>query len=308
MSFSRRTLLAAGAASALPAGVSGAERRKGRLRVAHFTDVHIQPELHATEGATKAWQHLMGQRPKPELVLVGGDMVMDAWSADKARTQLQWDLYQRVKKDNMDVPAHHAIGNHDLWGVNKDASHTTGQEALWAKKWFLDAFGYARTYHSFDFRDWHFVILDNVFVTPDGYSGVIDVEQLEWLKDDLSGTKKPTLLVSHIPLLSVTGIIQGYDAKAGDWTVGGNILTKNGEALRGLFQQYPHVKIAVSGHVHMVDRVDYMGVSYLCGGAVCGSWWKGWNYGFPPGYRLIDLYPDGSFEDQYLPWGWTQQD
>jgi len=303
MSFSRRDLLAASAGAVLPLNSPA----KKRLRVAHFTDVHIQPELHAVEGTVKAWRHLMGQHPRPDLVLVGGDMVMDAWSADRDRTKLQWDLYHRTRKDNMDLPVHHAIGNHDIWGIDKGASHTSGQEGLWAKKWFLDAFGYARTYHSFDFADWHFVMLDNVLITPDGYNGMVDGDQFEWLKEDLSRTKKPTLLVSHIPLLSITGVVQGYQEKTGEWNVGGDVMTKNIDALRDLFLKNPHVKVAVSGHVHMVDRVDYAGVSYLCGGAVCGSWWKGWNAGFPPGYRLIDLYSDGTFEERYVPWGWTAQ-
>jgi 3',5'-cyclic AMP phosphodiesterase CpdA len=302
----RRNLLLAGAASVLPLSSEASARTKAALRVIHFTDFHIQPELGAARGSVMAMRHAMSQHPEPDLVLVGGDMVMDSWSADEPRTALQWDLYERTLAANVKVPVHHAIGNHDIWGIDKAKSHTTGQEARWGKNWFRQQFGYENTYHSFDFGGWHFVMLDNVLLTPDGYNGFIDPEQLEWLEQDLSASDKPTLIVSHIPLLSVTGLAMGYDDKSGEWNVGGDIMTKNVDRLRELFRKNRRVKLCVSGHVHMVDRVDYEGVSYLCGGAVCGNWWKGARFGFEPGYRMLDLHEDGRFEEQYVAWGWHE--
>lgn len=126
-----------------------------------------------------------------------------------------------------------------------------------------------------------------------------------WLADDLAATKRPTLILSHIPILSITPVVGRFDSAQGAWQVSGSLMTKNEEALRDLFQKHRHVKIALSGHTHMVDRLDYHGVSYLCGGAVCGAWWEGPNAGFDPGYRILDLYPDGSFRDEYIAWGWT---
>ena len=79
--------------------------------------------------------------------------------------------------------------------------------------------------------------------------------------------------------------------------------------LKALFGHHPHVKVAVSGHLHLVDRVDYAGVSYLCDGAVSGGWWKQDHAGEgQPGYALIDLYPDGRFDRQYVTYGWQYRD
>jgi hypothetical protein len=75
---------------------------------------------------------------------------------------------------------------------------------------------------------------------------------------------------------------------------------------REVFKQNPHVKIALSGHMHMVDRVDYLGVSYLCGGAISGNWWKGDRFEFKPGYRVLDLADDGTFTSEYVAWGWKE--
>ena len=104
----------------------------------------------------------------------------------------------------------------------------------------------------------------------------------------------------------MTTLAGSYDQKTGDWTVGGDSMTKNLNELKVLFRKHRHVKICLSGHTHQLDRVDYDGVSYLCGGAICGAWWKGANNGVMPGYRILDLNADGTFKEQYIPWGWTE--
>ncbi len=302
--ISRRDALVAGAASfALPRFAVAAGARKG-LRVAHMTDFHCQPELGAAEGTERAMRHAMGGRP--DLVLVGGDCVMDAFSQPEARAALQWGLYRERLDAIVKAPVAHCLGNHDVWGWDKAASGTTGDEPRWGKKWFLAEFGQEKTYRSFDQGGWHFVILDTLARTPDGYNGLLEDEQMEWLKGDLASTKRPTLVLSHIPLFSITPVATAYDPKTGDWTVGGNMMTKNSDAIRDLFAANPHVKIALSGHTHLLDRVDYAGVSYLCGGAVSGNWWKGPYHGFEPAYRLLDLHEDGGFEARYVPWGWRE--
>lgn len=302
--LSRRDALASGAASLLLPSLASAAGRKRTLRVAHMTDFHCQPELGAATGTERAMRHAMTQRP--DLVLVGGDVVMDGFSQTEARTKLQWDLYRERERSILKAPIAHALGNHDVWGWNKAASGTTGDEPRWGKKWFLAEFGQEHPYRSFDQGAWHFVVLDTLLQTPDGYNGFLDEEQMAWLKDDLAKTRKPTLVMSHIPLFSITPVATAYDPKTGDWTVGGNMMTKNVDAIREVFAANPHVKIALSGHTHLLDRVDYAGVSYLCGGAVCGNWWKGPYGSFPPGYRILDLDDDGSFTEKYVPWGWHE--
>ncbi len=74
--------------------------------------------------------------------------------------------------------------------------------------------------------------------------------------------------------------------------------------LKDLFAQHPNVKLCLSGHLHLLDRVDYNGVTYLCNGAVSGNWWKGRHKDCDEGYAVIDLYDDGSFEHQYVKYGW----
>ena len=45
-------------------------------------------------------------------------------------------------------------------------------------------------------------------------------------------------------------------------------------------------------------------MTYLCGGAVSGNWWKGPIGLFKPGYRVLDLHNDGTFDERFVEWGW----
>ncbi|MEX2092204.1 MAG: hypothetical protein WD971_05980, partial [Pirellulales bacterium] len=71
-----------------------------------------------------------------------------------------------------------------------------------------------------------------------------------------------------------------------------------------LFAKHPNVKLCISGHLHLLDRVDYNGVTYLCNGAVSGNWWGGRHKDCDEGYAVVDLYDDGTFEHEYVKYGW----
>ena len=91
----------------------------------------------------------------------------------------------------------------------------------------------------------------------------------------------------------------GDNAKA-DWVVPRAWMHIDSNRLNTLFNQHQNIKICLSGHIHLYDRVLYNGVTYICDGAVCGNWWDGDYHQTPPGYGIIDLYEDGSFGDQYV--------
>ena len=75
------------------------------------------------------------------------------------------------------------------------------------------------------------------------------------------------------------------------------------EKLKELFLRHPRIKLALSGHMHQVDRVDYQGIAYICGGAVSGNWWDAGKYiGFGPAYVMVDLHADGTFRHDVVFW------
>lgn len=112
------------------------------------------------------------------------------------------------------------------------------------------------------------------------------------------------VVVSHIPILSASAYFDGDNEKDGDWKVPGAWMHIDARRIKDLFARHANVHLCLSGHIHLVDRVDDLGVTYLCNGAVSGAWWKGPNRECDAGYCVVDLYDDGSFEHAYVTYGW----
>jgi Icc protein len=281
-------------------------RRKRRLRLVHLTDIHVQPEKCAEKGMIQCLHHAQSLRDKPHLILTGGDSVMDVMDHDAARANVQREIWQRVLRNGCSLPVEPCIGNHDVWGWNKQESKTSGKEPLWGKKWAMDLLGLDQRYRSFDRAGWHFVVLDSVFPQGSGYTARLDEAQFDWLAQDLAHTDRttPVLLLSHIPILSAAAFLDGENEKTGDWHLPGSLMHIDLRRIKDLFLKHANVKLCLSGHLHLVDRVDYNGVTYLCNGAVSGAWWDGDQQECDEGYGLVDLYDDGTFERQYVSYGW----
>lgn len=282
--------------------------RKRAIRLAHLTDFHIQPELSGDQGVVACFKHLQNQADKADLVLTGGDTVFDVFEHDFDRATMLWQLWNKVRQDHCGIPIEAAIGNHDIWGWNKKKSKTTGQERGWGKAWAMEMLGLAKPYRSFDKAGWHFVVLDTVHPDGEGYVGKLDEEQHAWLAADLEKTdpRTPVLVLSHIPIFCAATVLESSktDETTKRVSVSGSEMLTDVRRIVELFKKHPNVKVCLSGHIHLVDRVDYNGVTYLCNGAVSGAWWKGRHVTCDEGYALVDLYDDGSFENRYVTYGW----
>ncbi len=118
-------------------------------------------------------------RLKPDLVINLGDLI---YGYGLKSTRPQWERYLQVIK-KIEAPYYQIPGNHDVFNER-------------ARQVYLDIF--KRSYLSLDFKNCHFVLLDNL---EDGLWGKIGSEQLAWLEKDLTNPYWESAFVFvHIPV------------------------------------------------------------------------------------------------------------
>ncbi|WP_338875551.1 metallophosphoesterase [Spirosoma sp. SC4-14] len=291
--------LAALSSTSLLAAPAAPISKQRVLRIAHLTDVHIQPLVGAAKGFAKSLHHVQDLSEKPDLIMNGGDAIMEAHGRGQDSVRRQWRLYQDVMRNDNALPVLNCIGNHDIW-CRKETKACFED----GRKWAMDELQMTSRYYSLDRNGWHIVVLDSVQPKADGswYTAHLDDEQYHWLEADLKATpsETPILVVSHVPILAACVFFDGQRFADENWNIPARWMHSDTVRLTNLFYRYPNVKAALSGHIHLVDRVDYGGVSYFCNGAVSGAWWFGKYHHTAAGYALVDLYNDGSVENTYM--------
>ena len=279
--------------------LNGKNTNKPVLRIAHLTDVHLKNKFDAPARYTRCLHHVQNQKPKVDFIMNGGDVVFDMNKENLSTLEEQWKLTHSIMKSECSLPVNYCLGNHDIWWSEKDKGET-----LYGKKYALDQLQLVKPYYSFNKNGWKFIVLDSVHLDIDDswYIGKLGDEQLAWLETELQQTPAatPVLVMSHIPILTATNLIE--DDTVNKWVMfGGDMHTDNARIIK-LFYKYPNVKLCLSGHIHLREKLVYNNVTYLCNGAVSGGWWEGNKKETPPGYGLIDLYADGNFEESYIPY------
>lgn len=286
----KKTILGSGASLAGLPVAKAAFGKKKSMRIAHITDVHIRPENDIPRRAVETLETVL--QHDVDLFLNGGDSIHDASYDDVSRERVleQWEEWDRFVQMVDSYEVFSCLGNHDMWW-----KAPSEEDDMYGKSYAVKRLGMPDRYYSVSRGGWHFIILDS------NQSGIrLDDGQFQWLQKELEmlPEKTPVLIMSHYPILGVT-----------DHFVGGQ--HSDFEELKTLF--YAHqdkVKLCLSGHQHMVDRAWYNGVDYLCNGSMSGYWWgkgdehsagKGYYLESPPGYAILDLFEDGTFENVYFP-------
>jgi 3',5'-cyclic AMP phosphodiesterase CpdA len=287
-------------AAALPIELSAAPARKRSVRFAHITDIHVQPGQIPEKGMADALNHIQRLKHKPEFIINGGDSIMDGLAADKQKTQIQFDLFKSILTKENSLPIYHCIGNHDVWGWFVKENEALKADKQYGKQWVVEEFNMPRRHYSFTKGKWKFMVLDSTQLNPaGGYIAYVDPEQYAWLEEELKNTPKDTFVcvVSHIPILSIcAGLFFNKTETNGDLKIQRNLMHTDFLTLKKLFAQYPNVRVCLSGHIHLQDELNYLGVKYYCNGAISGNWWKGSFQEFAPAYAMIELFDDGSSE------------
>lgn len=259
------------------------------------TDIHVQPERRATEGFIRAIDSINSL--KPDFVITGGDLIMDALGTTYERADSLYNLYIQVSK-KFQMPVYNTIGNHEIYGIytksGADPNHPEYGEKMYEKR-------LGKSYYTFEYGGWKFFILNSIEDTKQSkYVGLVDSLQIEWLKNELKSTDKKTPIVisTHIPFITV------FSQKYGGATVANDsgLVVVNSKDVLELFKGY-NLKLVLQGHLHIVEDIFIDGVHFITGGAVSARWWLGPNMGFEEGFVLINVNGE-QFNWKYIDYGW----
>lgn len=237
------------------------EKEGEQFTFVHFTDPHTDLD----ESHNQMIRNSVGEMKQidPDFVVVTGDMIYegDKHSIDQAR---RWFNRYVSLIDRLDMPVYHTIGNHDVAGI---LCHEVDSSEEGYNKWLYYSY-FGPNYFSFDWGDFHCLVLDpNQFDGESQFFG-ISAEQIVWLKKDLSfyHDDTPLLIFFHEPLNA--------------WKNKDDFLNLLGNRKVRLF----------SGHWHFDVLLEHQKVLEQVTGALCGEWWKGeGSDGRLGGYRIFQV-------------------
>jgi 3',5'-cyclic AMP phosphodiesterase CpdA len=266
---------------------------------AFLTDMHVQPEKNATEGYLKAIEKV--NELNPDFVITGGDLIMDALGQTYGRSDSLYKIYIEANK-NYEMPVYNTMGNHEIFAIygksDVEKDHPEYGEKMYEQR-------LTSRYYSFDHEGWHFLILDSVEDTEEqSYIGMVDEEQMEWIREELSKLDKSTPIVisTHIPLMTI--FMQKYYGALEPNSKG--LLVNNAKEVLDLFKGY-NLKLVLQGHLHTVEEIIVDGTHFITGGAVSGAWWSGPNRNYEEGFVMVKA-TGNEFEWEYIDYGWEVQE
>ena len=145
----------------------------------------------------------------PDFVLTGGDLIADALETPYEKVDSLYNLYTEMSK-KFNMPVYNTIGNHEHFGIYRKQDVDTNHPE-YNNRMFEHRIG--KRYYSFDYKGWHFIVLDAVSITKDrDYIGLIEDDQIEWIKSDLQKVDKktPIAISVHIPFITAqTQLVEG---------------------------------------------------------------------------------------------------
>ncbi len=266
---------------------------------AFLTDIHVQPEIRATEGLKAAIAKV--NELKPDFVITGGDLIMDALAQTFGRADSLYNLYVETAR-GFNMPVHNTMGNHEVFGYYEE-SGVDSSHPLYGDRMFEERLG--KRYYVFEFNGWRFYILDSIDEWEEGgYYGYIDQEQVAWLKEDLAGVdpETPIIISIHIPLLTVqTQIHEGSTAPNSM----GSVITNSREVLE-VFNGH-NLRLVLQGRLHAYEDIYVNGIHFITGGAVSGKWWSGPRFGMEEGFLMVHVSGD-EIKSEYIDYGWKVEE
>ncbi len=236
------------------------------LKIAIISDIHHGPERGTKKGtaAKQLVSSFLEWTSKNQISLIAdlGDRISEvSQQTDEEHIQEVASWFKETS-----IPQVHLPGNHDLQRVSLERN----QELL----------GFLQHSQSFDLQGFHLIFWNSGVNLSHERGFSLNMQELNWLKDDLVQATLPTLIFSHLPLDN--GSMKGnfYFDKA--YPHHAYYKESEGEMIREVLEKSGKVVLCVNGHAHWnayhcIDGVHYLTVPSLTEifptyPRICESW------------------------------------
>ncbi len=207
----------------------------------------------------------MADSLKVAFVIITGDLIKDALRVNEATAT---DYYEMFKKEisQFQAPVYTGVGNHELFGVERDKSLVSAEHPLYGKNMYRHYLG--PNYYSFNYGGFHFISVDGVGYQNLYYYGGVDETQLAWLEKDLQylDAQTPVITFNHIPFVSPGFSFQNFE---NDPFYGPQLLEQNNKLEhRHIVYNFKEVQdiigerpypLALAGHYHAPQTSTIVG-------------------------------------------------
>jgi len=204
--------------------------------IAHVSDTHFGNDVQdPADRAAAVSKHLVSMSPRPDVLVVTGDLADHGLTEEYAVARAWLDLWPG--------PLAVCPGNHDV--------RQTFVEGLGVSSRSVVEAGGLR-----------FVMLDSLIDAVDGVrvdEGRIGDDQLAWLDGQLAASATPTFVGLHHPptiigleLMDPIGLLDA-------------------EALAAVLDRHPHLVATLVGHAHTMSATTFAGRPLLIGGGIVST-------------------------------------
>lgn len=298
-----------------------------------FTDSHVTPRerFNAVEGMRAAVEHMNAQQGI-DVIISGGDLIMDALRVCEPESRRQCELYRELTAE-LNRPLFNTIGNHELYGVylegvGDDPCIVGEDEPLYGAGLYHQYFG--PDYYSFNWGHYHFMVLNTIGLTrilnEQGdtvrvYYGNLSDDQIAWMRQDLAYVppEMPVILVSHIPFMTAVHTFEGFnqyqtirydldEPEAESYT---HVVSNASRVINEILAEHRFI-LALAGHHHHYEVVRWADsehdAAFVLGGSISGQWWQGdrriAGSTWPEGYLRVGLKNKGIDDLRYISFDW----
>ncbi len=241
------------------------QKAQNEFTFIHASDTHIDSLNLPRMGRFRSMADSIGA----DFVIISGDLIRDALRVNEATASAYYQMY-RSEIGKFKMPVYSGVGNHEIFGIERDKSLVSSLHPLYGKKMYRHFLG--PNYYSFNYGGIHFIALDGVDYQNLYYFGGIDSLQLQWLENDIKElpAKTPIVTFNHIPLVSTGFTFQDFE---NDVFYGPQLLLQGNKLEhRHIVYNFEEVQkrignrpfpLALSGHYHAAQESTILGSSTL---------------------------------------------